>query len=144
MKITKTQLRQIIREEIEKVNELGGVYGGRAVDGGNPYADAQSARSWNRGAKERYNKLASAKMRPEDLAKMADEELQKVFPNLRFGSLEKKDKDAILHFAAKDAGYKKSDPEVMRKMMAKFLSGERKSSPYDNSDHFLDRLKSYR
>jgi len=144
MKITKTQLHQIIREEIEKVTEDSAVFGARAVDDGNPYADAQSARSWNKGQKDRYNKLVAKKMRPEDLEKMADEELQRVFPKLRYGSLEKKDKEAILHFAAKDAGFEKSNPEVMRQMMAKFLSGNRKSSAYDNSDKWLDRLKSYK
>tara|TARA_R100001460_G_scaffold9242_1_gene22470 strand:+ start:108 stop:536 length:429 start_codon:yes stop_codon:yes gene_type:complete len=142
MKITKSQLRQIIKEEVMK--EFGGAYGGRAEDGGDPYAQARQGRNWNKGAKDRYNKLVAKKMRPEDLEKMADEELQKVFPNLRYGSLEKKDKDAILHFAAKDAGFEKSNPEVMRQMMAKFLSGDRKSSAYDNSDQWLDRLKSYK
>ena len=142
MKITKTQLRQIIREEIEKVNELGGVYGGRAYSD-SPYKGAQSARSWNKGAKERYNKLASAKMRPEDLTALANEELKKVFPNLTFGSLAKKHRDLILHFADKDAGYRNTDPDVMRQKFKELFSGERRSSPYSNSDALLDALKSY-
>jgi hypothetical protein len=45
VKITKGQLRQIIREEIEKVNEWSGVTGGRAENPGSPYAQAAQTRS---------------------------------------------------------------------------------------------------
>ena len=45
MKITKSQLRKLIREEIENVNEWAGVFGGRAENPGDPYAQARATRS---------------------------------------------------------------------------------------------------
>ena len=45
MKITKSQLRKLIREEIENVSEWAGIHGGRTENPGDPYAQARATRS---------------------------------------------------------------------------------------------------
>ena len=88
MKITKTQLRQIIKEEVMK--EFGGAYGGRAYSD-SPYKGAQSSRAWDKKNQQRRDaaKAAAApgkKAAREEATAIVDQELTKAFPNIRLKS----------------------------------------------------------
>ena len=129
MKITKTQLRKIIKEEVLK--EFGGAYGGRAEDGGDPYAAARAKRAKKRPPPK--------EMRPEDIENVINKEMIKVFPNLTsLRHISSTDRSGVVKIATQ--GYY-GDPERLRKNAEDFFAGK---STDNQAGTFLKRLKRYR
>ena len=150
MKITKSQLRKIIKEEV--LNEIGGVYGGRAENAGDPYAAARQSRSWdkkNKAYRDREGAAAKAReVKVDDLESIVNVEMKKVFPDLNMRNIRNihaNTPSAVLGFIEDMVGNTggMADPAKIAKGAADFFAGKRKSSPYSDSDKWLSMMRRY-
>ena len=130
MKITKSQLRQIIKEEVMK--EFGGAYGGRA------HTDQSKPGHWD--AKNKAHRAAvSKKMRPEDIEGVINKEMTKVFPDLTsLRHISPTDRKGIVNIATQGSF---GDPDTVQRNAAEFFAGK---STHNQAKTFLDRLKRYK
>ena len=155
MKITKGQLRQIIREEIEKVNEYAGAFGARAQDAGDDYAQARQGRNWDaKNQAHRDREVAAAapgkKKDRENAMQWVDEELGRAFPGLTLRATASKSPNnpkLITDFVLEQAGYAPDEDDIRQAAQAFFagnIQGEKDNLFTKRKEGMLRYLQSFK
>jgi hypothetical protein len=129
MKITKSQLRRIIKEEV--IKEFAGITGGRASHG-DPYAADRAQRAKNPGT-------TSEEMSKEEIEAVVNPIMIKAFPDLTsLGHLSAGDRNGVLNIVTQ--GYW-GDEETLEKNAEKFFAGQ---STHFQAKTFFGNLKGYK